>query len=209
VAGVVVIAALALAPAARATTITLSLESSDETPAGVLDATLDFVISDTAELTLTVTNDTTAPDEYNINQIFFNGASNVTGLTLVGATHSDDSAGNNFGDVFSLWNPVETDTMVDGFGTFDFGLTDGMGETAVSVIGPGESIAFVLSISGTQPFTMDDFNVPGDEGRTAAAKFVNGPGDDSGFGGVPEPMTALLVGVGLLGLGMLRRHRPL
>jgi hypothetical protein len=60
VVGVVATAALPIGATAGATTITLSLESSDETPAGVLDATFDLVISGTAERTLTVTKDTTS-----------------------------------------------------------------------------------------------------------------------------------------------------
>ena len=65
---------------AQATTITLSTHSSDETDPGVLDATLDFVITGASELTLTVTNDT--PD-YVINNVFFNGSTDVPAPTIL------------------------------------------------------------------------------------------------------------------------------
>ena len=42
--------------------------------------------------------------------------------------------------------------------------------------------------------------------RDAAAKFVNGPGGDSGWGAVPEPSTALLVACGLVGLAVRRKR---
>jgi hypothetical protein len=51
-------------------------------------------------------------------------------------------------------------------------------------------------------------------GYTVAAKFVNGPDDpeapgmeDSAFGTVPEPSTAMLLSLGLLALGARRRVR--
>jgi hypothetical protein len=192
-----------LAPTtAAAVPVTLSNVSSDETPAAVLDATFDFSVSGST-LTLVVTNDTTAPNEFNINEIFFNAASNVSGLTFTSAMHS--VAGN----VMMDWGPLDTSVMVNGFGTFDFGLTDGMGETDPSVIGPTEFITFTFSITGTSPFAPGDFIQPNGSGYTAAAKFVNGPGDDSAFGAVPEPSTALLFAFGLVGIAARSRHTKL
>ena len=75
-----VAAAFVCANAATATVIELSAVSSDETDAGVLDATLEFgVVGNT--LTLTVTNTTVNPFEYNINEIYFNG-NDVVDLVL-------------------------------------------------------------------------------------------------------------------------------
>jgi hypothetical protein len=193
--------AIVLAPLpAAAVPITLSSVSSDLTPASWLDATFDFSVAGST-LTLVVTNDTTAPYEFNINEVFFNASSDVTGLTFNTATHSAE------GDVTLEWAPLDTDVMVNGFNGFDFGLTDGVGETDPSVIGPLESITFSFSISGTSPFSPGDFIEPNSKGYTAAAKFVNGPGDDSAWGAVPEPSTALLLAFGLVGLSAGRRRK--
>jgi hypothetical protein len=85
----VLAALLAPLPAAAGSIITLSSASSDETPAADLDATFDFSVVGST-LTLVVTNDTTDPDEFNINEIYFNASdtSSVTGLTFTSAMHS-------------------------------------------------------------------------------------------------------------------------
>ena len=199
------IIALAFAGAAHSTTITLSIASSDATPAADLDATFGFSFDGIDTLTLTVTNTTTSPNEFNINEIFFNGSGTVTGMTLLTATHSAA------GDVFAHWTPVENVNMVNGFGIFDFGLTDGKGENHPSVIGPTESIVFTLLVLGSASGDSD-FIVENAFDFVAAAKFVNGPddpespgNDDSAFGAaIPEPGTFLLLAGGLLAVGAIR-----
>jgi hypothetical protein len=196
----IVASVFVLAPAASASTIQCCTISSDATPAAQLDATFDFQVTG-AVLTLTVDNDTLAPNEFNINQIYFDATASVTSLSLSTATHSFA------GDVTSDWAPVLTNQMPDGFSVMDFGLADGMGEMDPSVIQPGENIAFVFSINGgVGTFTDADF------GPLVAAKFVNGPSDpeppfseDSAFGTVPEPSTAVLLSLGLVGLSARRR----
>jgi hypothetical protein len=200
-AAVACLAALGAASGAGATTITLSQLSSETNPGpSVLDATLVFMVTGN-QLTLTATNGTSAPNEYLIDGIWWNARPHVTGLALVSATHSQA------GNVLAAWAPVETNSHVAGFGSFDFGVTGGVGGSNPALLGPGESIAFVFTIAGTGPFAMGDFDEANSHGNRAAAKFVSGPGDLSAFGAVPEPGTAALLGAGLLGLGLGGRRR--
>jgi hypothetical protein len=210
-----VLALLSLTGPAHATTIVLSSVSSDGTPASQLDAELDFTVVG-ATLTLTVTN---PGSDYRISELYWNAADNVTGLSLVSATHSVE------GDVANPWSPVGTNKKAGGFGRFDFSLTARGGRDQSSQIGPGEVVVFEFDISGTGPFAMDDFAVANAEGLLAAAKFQGGPPDaecaeaiiptqkcpqgvlteDSGYGGVPEPATGLLMALGLLSVSAAGR----
>ncbi|MBW2275101.1 MAG: PEP-CTERM sorting domain-containing protein [Deltaproteobacteria bacterium] len=83
-------------------------------------------------------------------------------------------------------------------------MSGGVGETNPNVIQPAKSVTFVFSIDGTG-LDDNDFIQPNENGYLGAAKFVNGPGDDSAFGAVPEPSTGLLLIAGLAGLGAWRR----
>lgn len=134
-------------------------------------------------------------------------------MTLTAATHSVE------GDVFAGWLPVTTGMVADGFGSFDFSLMDGVGEDNPNVMGPTESITFLMTITGTcagtLSYTMADFVVANGDGYIGAAKFVNGPDDpeapgfeDSAFGAtvIPEPTSALLIGLGLAALSGRRRR---
>jgi hypothetical protein len=195
-------ALLALGSSASATTITLSTVSSDATPVSQLDATLDFVVSGTT-LTLTLTN--TGVD-FNVNQVYFNGSGLVSTLSLISATHSVA------GDVLAAWAPIELGSSADGFGAFDYALTDGVGQTNPNILNPGENVVFVFTVNAG--LTDSDFIVGNVNDYVAAAKFVNGPADpespedeDSAFGTVPEPATSLLLVLGLAGLAFAGRQR--
>ncbi len=183
-------ALFAFATGASATTINLSTVSSDATPASQLDASFDFSVAGST-LTLTVTNTGT---DFNVNEVYFNGTSIVTSLSLTSATHSAT------GDVTAAWAPVEPGSGADGFGVFDFALTDGVGQTNPNIMMPTESIVFVFAITGSGGYADSDFIVGNSMGYQASAKFVNGPDDpespgneDSAFGAVPEPGSALLL----------------
>jgi hypothetical protein len=197
--------------ATPASALTLSSFSSDLTPASSLDATLDFSVIGGNELQLVLSNTTSAPNEFNINEVFFNGSADVTSLALTSADHSVE------GILTIEWEPVIFDEMVNGFGMFDFGMKDGVGENDPSVVGPTESITFLFDITGvcadSFSCTAADFLQANGGGFLAAAKFVSGPDDpeapgntDSAFGAVPEPTTGLLLGLGVL-LVLVRDRR--
>lgn len=209
----VALVGLYIAPAASASTIILSEYSADSTPASVLDATLDFTITDIAELTFSVTNDTTAPDEYDMNMLFFNATSNVTGLTLqvVRSSGGEDPPPEEW--VLEVAAGSSGPTKANGFGIFDYALIDGVGPDPHQ-IAPGETLEFVMDITGTGPFYDWNFSselsapYAGDIQVVAAAKFVDGPSGDSGYGGtIPEPGTFSLLVLAGLGLTVRRRRR--
>ena len=203
--GILAILAVLVGSGAGATTVPCCDVSSDATPASQLDITFDFSVAGTT-LTLTVTNNDGGGFGFNVNQIFFNGSGNVTSLSFTSATH------NVAGDVTAAWAPLENNSPVDGFGTFDFGLTDGTGELNPNIIMPGENIAFVFSVNAG--LADADFIVGNDMDYLVAAKFVNGPDDpedpgneDSAFGAAPEPGMLGLFALGLAGLLVVARRR--
>ena len=202
------VGALALGVSANAdgAMITISTLSSDATDPGELDATFEFTIV-AGVLKLEVTNETSAPNTFNINELYFNGGGNVTGLTPLAVDGLPD------GWIFS------TNMPADGFGTFEFGLT-GPVDDAPEAIMPLETVEFQFTILGVGPFFETDFttefstNPPGDMISPVAAKFVFGsredpdgdPGPDSAYGGIPEPgVLALLAIAGLVGARRRRR----
>lgn len=212
---VLVVAAVValLASSASATQIILSNLSSDSTPAGQLDALLDFDVSGTT-LTLTATNNTGGGAAFDINEIYFNALSSLTGLTLLSATKNGST------DVLAGWT-FSSSVGANGFGTFDFALIDGVGVANPEQIDPGSSIEFVFDINGGASFSPVDLSIipPGSEAAFAAAKFVQCVGAqcveivDSAFGAtsdpsfvIPEPASLSLLGLGLLAVAVRSRR---
>lgn len=196
VAAAVLLVGLFGRPAKAGTVLTLSDLSSDETSAEELDATLLFAVYGD-ELTLTVTNDTPEVGGFDIDAVYFNATSNITGLQSVPPV--------------SGWTLFPNESA-DGFGTFDFAIISDLGNDP-GEIAPGDSLSFTFDVIGSGPFVETDFTTefsavpPGDNPVLAAAKFVNGTSDDSAFGAViPEPGSALLTLIGVGALGWIKRR---
>ena len=183
--------ALAFASAASANimTVQLSTNSSDETDPSVLLATVDFAVVGNS-LTISVTNDTSGLDSYNINEVYFNFGGGVSDVSDGG-----QPTGWTFG----------TDFLVNGFGFFDFGSTDGVGGDPNTIM-PGETLDFLFTFNGVGG--VKDFTTAlSTNGFVVAAKFVAGPDDDSAFGAsVPAPGVLALLGVAGV-VGTRRRRR--
>ncbi len=184
-------------PAFAGVALTLSDASSDETDAEMLDATLTFTVLD-GTLTLTVRNDTAGADAFDISAVYFNVGADIADLSLVLGEPG--------------WSLLRRQ-RADGFGRFDFALLSAHGNDP-DEIAPGDSSSFIFDIEGAGPFHDLDFTTdfsvipPGSTPSIAAAKFVNGPGDDSAFGAVvAEPGTALLISIGLGVIGWRSRRR--
>ncbi|MCH7527128.1 MAG: PEP-CTERM sorting domain-containing protein [Planctomycetes bacterium] len=187
-----------LSARAGAAAIELSLFSSDVTPAEVLDALLEFsVVGD--ELTLTVSNNTSDPSPFEINEIAFNATAEVTNLSLTSGLNDwslrfDQTPGGNHG--------------MDGFGRFDVILEWGGGRRPTIL--PGEKAIFTFAVEGEGfsdlSFVTDLSSIPpGAMEMLLVAKFIRGPNDDSAFGAVPEPRSLGLLALG--GLVMMWQRR--
>lgn len=171
--------------AALGVVITLSEYSSNGTDPALLSATLDFSVAGST-LTLEITNDTVAPNGYNINELYFNADGGVTGLSV---------------DRFPPGWSLVANSAADNFGTFDFGLIDGV-DNHPKTITPGETEIFTFIILGSgvdSDFTTELSTLPpGDTPAIVAGKFVSGPDGNSAYGATPEPAA-----IGLLLLGAL------
>jgi hypothetical protein len=197
--------------------LTLSNASSDETDPALLDATLRFEVISQSTLELTITNQTTDPNGYQITAVYFNVAPEVGALTL-----------NTLPLGFENWELVAAEPpgnplQVGPFGTFDYVLQwsgggGGIDINALDYPPPENEVTFTIDIGPGGSVEQDDFvkQLSDPSGNNppayAAAHFQDGPGGDSAFGAViiPEASSILafaMVG-SLLGVVHFRRRRP-
>jgi len=215
----------------HATLLQLSDYSSDGSvynAAEYLSADLDFTVV-AATLTLIVTNNTfnnypsTNQTAFNISELFFNIPTDgrVSNLALSEVWELNASGVKIDGEKKTKWDnytAVTVDNKANGFGLFDVLVK---GDTPSNVIAPRDTsgvyaVKFVFAISGTGPFSSDDFttymSAPFDNNRLglAAGKFVSGgpSGNESAYGVVvPEPATIALLGLGGLTLLGIRKKK--
>lgn len=209
----VLMAALIGIASAQAATVTHGLDtefSGGSAPAsGVtpyVTITFDDSFGGPNTVRLTIENTNLTGIESNV-EIYLNFDPNLDASALT-VNAIDNSA--------SVPNSIQTGNdafKADGGGFYDilFDMPPPSGQTAVR-FSAGESIIYDLTFTSAIDASSFDFlsvgGIPGNGDFLAAAHITRiGPGGDSGFIGapIPEPTSALLIGLGLLGLGTRRR----
>jgi len=194
---------------AGATTLTLdmSVEFSGGTPpaGGIpwVTATFDDSFGGANTVRLTISNTNLTGDEFNA-AIYLNFDPNLDASLLTFTAFDNSASGPN--SVTGL----NDDFMADGDGFFDilFDMPPPPGDDKFSA---GESIIYDLTY--TSAITAGSFDYGsvlggGNGSFLAAAHIQETAGGESGWVGapIPEPSTALLLGLGLVGLSLQRRR---
>jgi hypothetical protein len=206
---------------AQATPIVFSSELSDmdQPDLGVFDATLDYSFDSTTNiLTIEVFNQTVAPNAYTLSEFYFNVSDDVTGMSLLSAP-GFAAAG------------LQRNQKAGPFGTFDylfdFSTNSGgkgskkPGGGANAGLAANSSVILAFRVSGHDLDSSDFFFGYSEGGgkdkgdALAAAKFTQGPGDDSVYAisldnmydVVPEPSSMLLMGMGIAGFLARRKTK--
>jgi len=193
------------ATAANASAVLLLSSASTEAspPPEWMPAILTFDVSGST-MTLKVDNQTAPPYEFNIYQIWFNAAPDVTDLSLVSTAGWD------------LTFSQDHSQHCAEFGYFD-ALLEGKNGANGYWVPAGDSLTFTFNFTGSGVQASDfttEFSLPSGDNPVynAAAHFAMGPeGADSAKGasygfGVPEPATMARLSVGCVAMLLNRRR---
>jgi hypothetical protein len=172
------------------------------TPAGLLDALVKVELDGT-NLKITIDNNTSGGfglGDYDISELWLS----ITGETI----SSVSPAGAGSGATSTGWDLLATtSTIVDGFGIFTAGVgIHGSVKHNPDLILAGQQ-GYMLLLGCADGDCSDAMLDDNAMGKAVVAKFINGGNvyddpNDSAWGAspVPEPGTAALLGLGLIGL---------
>jgi hypothetical protein len=189
-------------------TMILSDMSSEQeeggTPPSVLDAAVTVELAGT-DLKITIDNNTSGgfgAGDYDISEIYLN----IAGETVVSVS---PSAVGNSG--YELLAPPTTSVAGLGDYTTGFGVAGDLNLNSDLIVAGEQDVMVFLSCLDGDCSGASILN--NSAGKAVAAKFINGgpayeDDNDSAFGAspVPEPSTALLMGLGLIGLAWRGRQ---
>lgn len=189
--GALVTAAALFAAPAHAGLLTFSGDASDDdAPIDVFDGRIEWSFAGTT-LTVTLYNDTVAPNAYTLSIFSFNVSDAVTSVVELDDGALNATIGAHPGSQ-------------GGFGPWDYRVDLGTGNNGVAA---GGSATLTFTVGGVG-LDESDFFVGDPAGLI---HFTRGPGDDSAWvipgddPVVPEPATIALLGAGVAMLAVRRR----
>lgn len=219
-------ATLILASAGRASALSFTF-SDDDYLGGASWGTMDIVVTDSNTLAVTYAASASIPSGSQATAFAFATDGTLTAMTnpADGAFSTDQDGytwkiySKDSGTLPQLANADEFSPQPNKNSTFwfDFAATEGAATTITPPgVLPGQTDVFYLDFTGTPDFTSATFDLAGFVDLTGV-RLQSLPTDINGgslfLGGqtptnpVPEPSTMLLLSMGILGLGLMRRKK--